>query len=445
MPHLARPRLLLAILWLVMLPGVAWAAHPQDGPHADVRIAIEDDVVRFSIGLNLAFIDEIVPPRRESLDAVAPSEIGPIRAGLEAFVREDNRVVIYGIEVPPDIKSFELGADPDPAGLALFPKTGMRALIRAVMIVEYPTVGPPQEIEFTWAAYPPDVLAEETEPGAELPAMVIEALLTADGKHKPLRFSEAQPTVTWSASESEGESLFNDVPVPPRPEPPETFPALSVGLGVIALVGVIAGVAGLARGRRPWIAGLVAVVFAVGALATRDIGRVPAPGTGSQIEPPSEQDAATVFRALHANLYRAFDYTDESDIYDALSRSVAGDELEAMYVQVFRSLVQAENDGMVGVVTGLEPRELEIAERRAEAVQGDAGARVTFKARHVWRVEGTVYHWGHSHTREHEYEGEYEVAALDEGWRIVDYRITRQTRLDPSGEPILEPSPVGEL
>jgi len=434
MPPFPLPRcfpLAMLLVGVLALPGRG--EHPQDGPHADIRIAVEDDVVRFSIGLNLAFLDHIVPPRRESLEAVAPVEIPPIRRGFEAFVRENNRVVINGEGVQPLFKSFHIRNDPDPAGLALFPKTGMRALIRGVSIVEYPAPSPPDVVEFTWGAYPADVLAADMEEGSEPSPMVLEALLQHKGVHRPIRFSEAEPTVMWRASEAGGADLFAEVPPPPERNPPRNVPALSLALGALAAAGALAGMVQIARGRKAWWIATSVLVTALIAASTQDVGRVALRSSAEDDVLLTKAEASDVFRALHGNLYRAFDYTDESEIYDALARSVAGPELEELYKQVYQSLVQAENDGMVGVVTGIEPLSLDILEMR-EGVGEAAGA--FFTARHTWRVAGTVYHWGHSHTREHEYEGEYEIAAVPgEGWRIVDHRILRQTRLDPNGRP----------
>ena len=58
--------------------------HPQDGPHVDLRIVIEDDRVRFEVILNLAFADELVPAARESLDVLHPVEHDALEASLRA-------------------------------------------------------------------------------------------------------------------------------------------------------------------------------------------------------------------------------------------------------------------------------------------------------------------------------------------------------------------------
>ena len=48
-----------------------------------------------------------------------------------------------------------------------------------------------------------------------------------------------------------------------------------------------------------------------------------------------------------------------------------------------------------------------------------------------WRVEGVVYHWGHSHARLNEYRARYTIAAVDAGWRIVGVEPLEQRRVEP--------------
>ncbi|MFI4897394.1 MAG: hypothetical protein ACIARR_06180 [Phycisphaerales bacterium JB059] len=65
-----------------------------------------------------------------------------------------------------------------------------------------------------------------------------------------------------------------------------------------------------------------------------------------------------------------------------------------------------------------------------------------FDATHRWRVDGTVYHWGHSHTRTIEYLARYEIAGLDKGWRFVGHEVLEQTRLDPGGQEAADPNDI---
>ena len=65
---------------------------------------------------------------------------------------------------------------------------------------------------------------------------------------------------------------------------------------------------------------------------------------------PAVAAAETIFTPLPRDIYRAFDYVEEGEIYDALARSVQGDLLDELYQQVYRSLIMHEEGGAVSRV-----------------------------------------------------------------------------------------------
>lgn len=424
-------RVVLAVFaWCALAAIVPTASgHPQDGPHADIRARIGDEEVRLSVGLNLAFIDHILGVRREALGEVAPSEARIIERGLMEFLTSTNAMSINGEAVAAEVESFALHTDPDPGMAVLYPRTGMRALIRGVAILRYPAPGGVASIEYTWNAYPTDVLAEMVEPEklavqGVMPTMFLEAQIQTPAGVEMVRFSSAQPTVRWNADPNARADGFVDVPAPALAKADAGAPAVRRALAwVIGGVGVaaFAGASLAARGRRGALLASGLVLSLVGA------GGVWASAAAGPQDAVDDAHAAEAFLALHNNLYRAFNFTAETDIYDALARTVTSDRLERLYDEVYASLVQAEQGGMLGVVAGLEHGPVEILERRG----GDApGATV----RHEWTVDGVVYHWGHSHTRTNAYAGEFELAVVDGAWRLADYRILEQRRLGGEGE-----------
>jgi hypothetical protein len=165
-------------------------------------------------------------------------------------------------------------------------------------------------------------------------------------------------------------------------------------------------------------------------------------GTRAPRELPAEQAAAT-FEALQANLYRAFDYEQESAIYDALARSVSGGLLEETYLGVRRALVMEEEGGAMSRVVAVRPVRTGLVSQGEIAL--DDGRRVrAFKVDATWQVDGRVTHWGHSHDRTNEYDGRFTVAAEEGGWRIHDAEITRQERVDTGDSPAPAPQPSPE-
>ena len=113
-----------------------------------------------------------------------------------------------------------------------------------------------------------------------------------------------------------------------------------------------------------------------------------------------EKSREAVAESLLRNVYRAFDYHSESDIYDALARSVQGDLLADLYLKIKQGLIMQEQGGAVARVQEVKVVKTEPAE---------AKSRNGFAERVTWQVEGTVEHWGHIHTRVNEYSADLEI------------------------------------
>jgi hypothetical protein len=123
---------------------------------------------------------------------------------------------------------------------------------------------------------------------------------------------------------------------------------------------------------------------------------------------------------LLRNIYRGFDYSRESDIYDALAQSVSGDLLTDLYLKIKRGLVVQEQGGAVARVQEVKVTKCEPA---ADAVEGGFGKRVT------WQVSGTVEHWGHIHTRTNEYTADLGIKPQDDAWKIISMKVVRQSQV----------------
>ena len=419
-----------ALLGLTSI-AAADTVHPQDGPHADLRLMIDGRGVGFQVGLNLAFIDEAISVPREATDQLAQIEVEALEAALREFMATQVVVEVDGRVIPPTIDKYDFFDEPEPWMVGAFPRYGARALIRSAIHARYDAPNP-QVVKVTWPTYPRDRVAAELEgatgPDGLPPFMVIECLVqSSDGTVKIMPFSRPRPTIEWHADES-GDSRY--AAVPPVPTPSEPMRVSLLGLVLLA-VGVPASL--VAMKQKGAAVGAVMLVVALGssvaAAFVLPAMLVAVPGTGGKLELPSEERVAAIFEPLHANLYKAFDHGSEEEIYDALERSVSGPLLKTLYTQVYNSLVDAEQGGMLGIVTGVEPEKLEV-----QSISVDEQGRARIDVLHRWQVEGTVYHWGHSHTRVHEYEAVYTLAGLEQGWRIVDQKMRQQRRIDDDGQ-----------
>ncbi len=133
-------------------------------------------------------------------------------------------------------------------------------------------------------------------------------------------------------------------------------------------------------------------------------------------EKSREAAAASLLR----NVYRAFDYHSESDIYDALARSVHGELLADLYLKIKQGLIMQEQGGAVARV-----QEIKIV--KAEPAQSKS--RNGFAERVTWQVEGTVEHWGHIHLRVNEYCADLEINSAGGSWKITGLNVSRQSQV----------------
>ncbi|MEL7484708.1 MAG: hypothetical protein AAFN41_10165 [Planctomycetota bacterium] len=396
------------VLWLNCLIAIALAAgaaraeHPQDGPHVDIRIVVSDQDVRMTLGLNLPFLVESIPTSRELDAEVAISEEQAVFDAIRRLVEKDTPFVINGKPVAPVIERLEIERLSEDS-LYLFPNSGRAALTRFSVVAVYPVSSPPKTMQIRWSHYPASALsAAFEEVGDDPPPMVIDAQLRAEGRSRTIRFSETDPVAEWNAGGDTPETAVERLPQV-AVEPGTAVPVVSVGIALVAL-----GFAGIAAISRRFVAGLVIVL--VGAAAAAGTSGLLVRYVGQPDLP--DGDAVRLFAILHSNIYRAFDFTDEDDIYDTLAISVTGDLLDSLYRQIRLGLVQAENGGGVGRVTALDLRSAEVVS------VGRSESGVAFEVLAEWDVEGTVYHFGHSHAKQTPYAGVFRVAQTEGGWRI---------------------------
>lgn len=148
---------------------------------------------------------------------------------------------------------------------------------------------------------------------------------------------------------------------------------------------------------------------------------------------PPEATADDLIYALLRNTYHAFDFRDESSIYDTLEASVTGPLLEKVYLEM-RASLELENAG------GPRVRVHEIALRECKPVPGADLASGGFKSRAEWVTVGEVSHWGHTHERTNRYEAEIELAVVGDTWRISGLDLLNEERIQKVSRNAVEPS-----
>ena len=128
---------------------------------------------------------------------------------------------------------------------------------------------------------------------------------------------------------------------------------------------------------------------------------------------------------LLKNVYRAFDFREEEDVYDKLALSVSGDLLTDIYLQNRRSMAIQQAGGAQAKI-----KEVAVEAASAEQIDGDG---LTYALNARWTALGTVGHWGHVHQRKNRYEAVVTVAAQDGVWKIVGLELSDEQRIDQTG------------
>ncbi len=148
----------------------------------------------------------------------------------------------------------------------------------------------------------------------------------------------------------------------------------------------------------------------------------------------SEDETRTVVSGLLLNVYKAFDYRQESAIYDALARTTSGDLLTDVYLETRRSLELANQGGARAKV-----RTLEVTDATNDPIDGSG----SFRSRATWNVHGSVGHWGHVHQRVNRYDAELQVEVVDGAWKITQLDVLQEERLPTTPAPATVADPAG--
>ncbi len=280
--------------------------------------------------------------------------------------------------------------------------------------VVYGTKGMPREVGVTWRNF-------DTSSGWVLPNIDAEIAVGAGGAY--FRFTEEEPEVIWHAPLEETVKKEAWEPPPVRIEK-LSIPVATVGS--LLLAGITLLLTLLRRlPRRTGLAASAALLLLGGLLTGSARVEVTSPWQ-KKFTMPSREQALLIFETLHRNIYRAFDYDTDEDIYDTLAHSVSGELLTRVYSEVYESLIMREAGGAVAKVQSTR-----ILEARVE-LPGDPDARF-FKVDCRWRVVGKIGHWGHTHQRTNEYRAIYTVSHEKAGWRIADVEVVDQKRVENTG------------
>ena len=131
-----------------------------------------------------------------------------------------------------------------------------------------------------------------------------------------------------------------------------------------------------------------------------------------------EQNRADVLRSVLTNIYRAFDFRSDEEVYDALASNVVGSLLREVYLRIKRTLLMAEQGGAVSHVTAVEVVSVNPLGKRSDQAYES-----------TWRVTGVTEHWGHVHQRISEYRAQLTLVAHEGFWKLEKFQILDEKRI----------------
>ena len=265
----------------------------------------------------------------------------------------------------------------------------------------YLTPKTPQSVALTWNTFLTDI------PG--IPATVSDpefsqtATLTAEN-----------PELGWQNNLSvDPVPRVAAVDIEPRVLP---FPIMALPLLVTAGFLLVA----VMRGRRSAAGVAWARIALAMALVVAPIGEIAIGLPASFGTVPSEGEARRILAGVLPNVYRAFEFREESDAYDRLSVSVTGETLSEVYLEHRRALEMEERGGARARVEAVEVEEV----RTVTPVPGGG-----FDAAAVWVVGGTVTHFGHRHFRQNRYDARVSLVPVENTWKIRAIELLDEERI----------------
>jgi len=142
----------------------------------------------------------------------------------------------------------------------------------------------------------------------------------------------------------------------------------------------------------------------------------------------NKEQSQLLLQTMLKNIYRAFDFRAEQDVYDKLALTVDGDLLADIYLQNRQSFSVKKAGGAQAKV-----KEVKIVNASAEQVNGDS---LSYQIRGQWTASGSVGHWGHVHIRQNLYDAIVTVQAVDKKWKITGLELLQEKRIDPAQQSV---------
>ncbi|MFV1995833.1 MAG: hypothetical protein ACC661_10385, partial [Verrucomicrobiales bacterium] len=274
------------------------------------------------------------------------------------------------------------------------------------VIIIYPVDHLPEAVEMEW-----DLFTARTN------SML--GVLTDEAGSLPQQVSPDFPTLRWkNFLTNPTVPSFTELEPPPRKGRLQIpIPSLLLALAFIVLR-IRRGSGAVSASSRGSRIGSIALLAA--AILLWPVGRISLENPLAKTPVPGEAESRALLEGLLRNTYLAFDHREENLIYDTLARSVAGDLLTEVYLDIRRAL-ELQNQG------GARAKVKTVKLGEAQSRPRDGGP--AFVANCTWTVAGAVGHWGHVHERRNQYRAEITVSPEGGSWKITALELLDEQRL----------------
>ena len=374
-------------------------------------IYIENYEVRHEVLIPLATLATLFEMERVDPGFLEIAEQDVAAEQIKEIFGTGNPVEIDGVEVQPvfdridfyglDLRDFAMQAERRKVSMA----NG-----RAGIIMSYSTKGMPQDVKVTWDKFSDSVKS-------------VDSIIFAFEKIEKTEFTMflKDNTYEWTAADREPPAPIVMVRADADRYAPKIMQVSKVA-GGFAFLGVLMGL-GFVFSSNYWrVFGLLMLAMIVGTVATLDVQTEPVVNPFAHVHEIEDDHAEQVFAQLHKNIFRAFDYPNENEIYDALAKSVDGDLLKDMYIEIIESLKVREQGGAVSRINEVNLVDGQRLNEELELPLDRAG----FGFQSQWDLVGTVEHWGHIHERTNRYDARFVVELVDQRWKITEFEVVDQ-------------------
>ena len=362
-------------------------------------IYLNDREVRHEILVPLLTFEEWLPVKRANPEFLEVAEQDAMRGQIAEWFRNRNPVEIDGIPVKPVLHRLQFfGLDIQDFAQNAKPRRISAYQARLGIILSYPAKAPPNRVNLTWEVF------HESAPFLRS--------IVYDRNANPTEefFVKDQPDFEWiREGETPAVASFQTDWTPIQSK--RKISNVSYGLIGIAFAGG-AFTWMLYRNHPQCIPRSLGVagIWLIGAFMFKDH----VPVADRPLAPDFTKHTATLLQ----NIYRAYDYGGQSDVYDALAHSVNGPLLDELFLKIQSGLRMQEQGGAIA----------NVQEVRIESIKPVLDNPESLDCK--WNVTGTVEHWGHIHTRENQYSARIKLDVSEKGrGRISKFEVTNEKRV----------------